>query len=81
MNELISRKNLLAEYDRVHIGEPGKARKLIEEAPRADAVEVIRCKECENAIEGNHGLVCPMWGSGTEPNAFCSYGKKKKTAE
>ena len=49
MNDLISRKALLAEYDRVHIGEPGKARKLIEDAPRAAAVEVeelkIRCAE------------------------------------
>ena len=33
MNDLISRKALLAEYDRVHVGEPGKARKLIEDAP------------------------------------------------
>lgn len=33
MNDLISRKALLAEYDRVHIGEPGKARKLIEDSP------------------------------------------------
>ena len=33
MNDLISRKALLAEYDRVHVGEPGGARKLIEEAP------------------------------------------------
>ena len=35
MNDLISRKALLAEYDRAHIGEPGKARKLIEDAPAA----------------------------------------------
>ena len=33
MDDLISRKALLAEYDRAHIGEPGKARKLIEDAP------------------------------------------------
>ena len=33
MNDLISRKALLAEYDRVHVGPPGGARKLIEEAP------------------------------------------------
>ena len=33
MDDLISQKALLAEYDRVHIGEPGGARKLIEEAP------------------------------------------------
>ena len=33
MDELISRKALLAEYDRVHVGPPGGTRKLIEEAP------------------------------------------------
>ncbi len=33
MDDLISRKALLAKYDRVHIGEPGNARKLIEDAP------------------------------------------------
>ena len=48
MNDLVSRKALLAEYDRVHIGEPGNARKLIEEAPTVDAVEVVRCKDCKH---------------------------------
>ena len=41
MDDLISRKALLAEYDRVHIGEPGKARKLMEDAPGVDAVPVV----------------------------------------
>lgn len=40
MNDLISRKALLAEYDRVHVGEPGMARKLIEDAPTVDAEPV-----------------------------------------
>lgn len=35
---LIDIDALIAEYDRVHIGEPGKARKLMEEAPTVDAV-------------------------------------------
>jgi hypothetical protein len=39
--DLISRKALIAEYDRVHIGPPGGARKLMEEAPTVDAVEVV----------------------------------------
>lgn len=39
--DLISRSALLAEYDRVHIGEPGKARKLIEDAPTVDARPVV----------------------------------------
>ena len=40
MNDLISRQALLAEYDRVHVGEPGRARKLIEDAPKVDAEPV-----------------------------------------
>ena len=40
MKELIDRKALLAEYDRVHIGEPGKARKLMEDAPAVGVAEV-----------------------------------------
>lgn len=39
-NDLISRSALLAEYDRAHVGEPGGARKLIEEAPAVDAEPV-----------------------------------------
>ena len=61
MNDLISRKALLAEYDRVHVGEPGGARKLMEDAPSINAVE-IPCK-IGNEVWGikkfNHGVkVC-----------------------
>lgn len=38
--DLISRSALLAEYDRQHKGEAGRARKLMEDAPAVDAVEV-----------------------------------------
>ena len=37
---LIDADALLAEYDRQHEGEPGKARKLIEDAPTVAAVPV-----------------------------------------
>lgn len=62
MARLIDADALLAEYDRQHEGEPGKARKLIEEAPTIDrptrsqfkrmAVQlgyeaVIHCRECK----------------------------------
>ena len=39
--ELIYREDLLDAYDRVHIGTPGGARKLIAEAHTVDAVEVV----------------------------------------
>ena len=40
MARLIDSDALLAEYDRQHEGEPGKARKLIEDAPTVAAVPV-----------------------------------------
>jgi hypothetical protein len=43
---LIDANALIADYDRVHIGPPGGARKLMEEAPTVDAVPVVRCKDC-----------------------------------
>lgn len=58
MKELIDRKALIAEYDRVHIGPPGGARKLMEDAPIVDAVEVVRCKDCKH--RGDEGG-CPMY--------------------
>ena len=60
---LIDADDLLAEYDRQHEGEPGKARKLIEDAPTIDrptrsqfkrmAVQlgyepVVHCRDCKH---------------------------------
>ena len=35
MSDLIDRQALMKEYDKAHVGPPGKARKLIEDAPAA----------------------------------------------
>jgi len=41
---LIEREKLLAEYDRAHVGPPGGARKLIEEAPEVKPKVVAEIK-------------------------------------
>lgn len=41
MKEYIDREALIAEYDRVHQGPAGGARKLMVDAPAADVVEVM----------------------------------------
>ena len=80
--QLIYREDLLAEYDRVHIGEPGKARKLIEDAPTVDAVEVVRCKDCKQWCR-NSGITespnghCFNHDIETNGYDFCSYGERK----
>ena len=82
MNDLISRKALLAEYDRVHIGEPGKARKMIEDATAVDAVEVVRCKDCKQWCRNSGITESPnghCFNIMVETNGydFCSYGERK----
>ena len=80
---LIDANALIAEYDRVHIGEPGKARKLMADAPTVDATEVIHCHEC---IGKSTWLNDPKYGcaicsmSGMYPkneNGYCSYAIRK----
>ena len=76
MNDLISRKALIAEYDRVHIGPPGGARKLMEDAPSVDAVEVVRCKDCKQAIRYGY-IWCGRTDIQVQEEDFCSYGERK----
>ena len=81
MNDLISRKELLAEYDRVHIGEPGKARKLIEDAPRVDAVEVVHGHWVSLTDCANAGVYCSVCNKKVykEDYAFCNRKNKLRS--
>lgn len=60
-NDLISRKALIEAYDKAHQGPPGGARKLMEDAPGVDAVEVVHGRWIwdENAMDwGLGGWIC-----------------------
>lgn len=80
---LIDANALIAEYDRVHIDEPGKARKLMEDAPTINAVKVIRCRDCKYFgvykysgnmyCTNNNGYGFPN----QKPDDFCSRGERK----
>ena len=85
---LIDANALIAEYDRVHIGEPGKARKLIADAPTVDAVPVVRCRECMHwkptgSKAGNSFSDmeyiggCEFTNYCRRESDFCSYGERK----
>lgn len=83
---LIDANALIAEYDRLHIGEPGKARKLIEDAPTVEAVEIVRCRECKHLNVLNSKLLyahCPKTNTVFMPfeldarEHFCSLGERK----
>ena len=80
MAEYIDREALIAEYDRVHIGAPGGARKLMVDAPAADVEEIVRCKNCTySAIQnGCDSLYCYFLDIAMGENDFCSYGERRK---
>ena len=81
MARLIDADALIAEYDRVHIGQAGGARKLMVDAPTVDAVEVVRCKDCKRRDPEDKRCDSSMgMGRGifiVNDNDYCSYGERK----
>lgn len=59
-----------------------EAADMIEDLPSADAVEVVRCRDCEHYFTSNlemaknHGAECTMMRRRTMPEDYCSYGQK-----
>ena len=59
---------------------------MIEDAPTADVVEVVRCKNCNHKVDFKGRVMCNRnaqkhgdeWHglTATESNHFCSYGAK-----
>lgn len=50
--------------------------------PKADYVEVVRCKDCKYAkyLKLAGVLSCLYWNThSTEENSFCSYGERKES--
>ena len=74
MARYIDADALIAEYDRVHIGPAGGARKLMVDAPTADVEEVVRCKDCKNY---NNHRYCNYFADTVLDDDFCSYGERR----
>ena len=83
MSDLISRSGLM-ELARNHIGGTVDCNDIAR-FPAVDAVEVVRCKDCEEYIPWLYGWrICGRVGSyhgNTEPDDFCSRGRRKMSAE
>lgn len=48
---------------------------VINDCPTVDAVEVVRCKDCEHYWDGTW---CDINEAYFEDDDFCSYGKRKE---
>lgn len=63
---------------------PTEAAHVLRWMPSADAVEVVRCRDCKYATEhddtdGNVPYwTCSEWDSGTDYDGFCHYGERKE---
>ena len=64
MARYIDADKLIAEYDRVHIGPLGGARKLMVEAPTEDVVEVKHGEWKWGYSCGQYGIWCTNCGAG-----------------
>ena len=84
---LIDADALLAAYDAMHAGPPGKARALILSAPTVDAVPVLRCRECREYSGVNMSILgmpcgeCGKFGHVCGPDEFCSFGRERQEAQ
>lgn len=81
--DLISRSALITAYDSAHKGPLGGARKLIEDAPAVDAVEVVRCKDCKFYHTEVYGTLHDDWCAVYEHHVFggdwfCADGVRKE---
>jgi hypothetical protein len=79
MKEYIDREALIAEYDRVHQGPAGGARKLMVDDPAADVVAVVRCKDCKHLMFSDcYGECSKAYLGIVSPWDFCSRGERKE---
>lgn len=51
---------------------------IIEEQPTVDAVEVVRCKDCESYIPGKRSCKSEYLSGCTIPDGYCFNGERKK---
>ena len=53
---------------------------VLEALPSADAVEVVRCKDCKHRDPEDKKCDCGMWHFPyiTDDNDYCSYGERRE---
>ena len=56
---------------------PAIVKSALEKAPTIDAVEVVRCKDCNFYGRNKRCVMNGLYISGSD---FCSYGERKKDA-
>lgn len=50
----------------------------IENAPTVDAVEVVRCQDCNKSEEWPNGRWCRFFQASVNTDSYCYYGAERK---
>ena len=62
--------------------EPVKHKGFNERLENCPLTELIRCKDCRRFVNEDDETWCVLWaGQKTNPDAFCSYAKRKDNEE
>ena len=81
---------VVSEYAEGYLDCADEARKAVNDAPAADVVEVVRCKDCDYCKDTSDNTTTePHWGECRKPLGdyrycetaecdFCSYGERKE---
>ena len=56
---------------------------IMDETPTVNAVEVVRCKDCEYYSKGmpDEPTICELTMCGANDEGFCAWAERKKDAE
>lgn len=79
MSELIRREDAIeavADYfDKLKVARR-YAKSVLNHVPSVDAVEVVRCRDCEYYIPSNRRIRCGFLSGYVEDDDYCSYGER-----
>lgn len=87
MAEYIERGMAIAKLTALEIAEPcatlTDAKRLLADMPAADAVPVVRCRECTHRDPEDKKCDCGCWHIPftVKDDDFCSYGGRKNDAD
>ena len=55
-------------------------KRVLMQAPAADVVEVVRCKDCKHYVAGDEVFAshCRLYGAQAYDDDFCSHGERRE---
>ena len=53
-------------------------KRVLMQAPTADVVDVVRCRDCKHYRGENIGLCTRLWVDCMDTEDYCSYGERKE---